>query len=136
MLELSEAKKALPSMLVSLLEELRHRGWILMRWGAAEEPELLAAFQRWAECTDVFVLRSEQSASSYRVPSTEHEDIIAPKHVLFQQHADSVTALRSILKMPPPGSPGAPDELRIAEPHCRMSAKMPSAITIRPLKQP
>lgn len=136
MLELSEAKKALPSMLVSLLEELRHRGWILMRWGAAEEPELLAAFQRWAECTDVFVLRSEQSASSYRVPSTEHEDIIAPKHVLFQQHADSVTALRSILRMPPPGSPGAPDELRIAEPHCRMSAKMPSAITIRPLKQP
>ena len=136
MLELSEAKKALPSMLVSLLEELRHRGWILMRWGAAEEPELLAAFQRWAECTDVFVLRSEQSASSYRVPSTEHEDIIAPKHVLFQQHADSVTALRSILRMPPPGSPGAPDGLRIAEPHCRMSAKMPSAITIRPLKQP
>lgn len=136
MLGISEAKKALPSMLVSLLEELRHRGWTLMRWGTAEEPELLAAFYRWDRCTDVFVLRSEQSASSYRVPSTEQEDIIAPKNVLFQQHADSVTALRSILRMPPPGAPGAPDELRIAEPHCRMSAKMPSAITVRPLKQP
>ncbi|WP_245976269.1 hypothetical protein [Amycolatopsis palatopharyngis] len=93
---------------VELLTELRSRKWVLYVFGPHDGPDLVAAVFQWPTCADVLILRGEDEASAYRVPTFPGTDVFTPDFVSWQYHASAAWALRAVLTLDPPGHPRAP----------------------------
>ncbi|WP_019852983.1 hypothetical protein [Actinopolyspora mortivallis] len=119
--------------LKDLLNELRRRKWTLIRWGPEHEPQLMAAMFRWQSCADVLILRSEEQASGYRVPTLDDRGIFNPDHVSYQYHASPLWTLRAILGLPEPGQPGSPLALEYPVRECFVPEYLPRPVLVRPL---
>lgn len=116
--------------LAELLCRLRQQHWTLIRWGDESAPELLAAVRKWPTCSDVFILRSENSASAYRSPPWT---VFGPPLVLFQVHSTPEKALRAVLNLPSPEDDMAPEDLEDALEGCRIPDGLPMPVVIRPM---
>jgi hypothetical protein len=125
-----EAMKSLS--LDELLGELRRRKWMLYLFGPKEQPTLYAATFQWAACADVFILRSENDATAYRVPTYPNTDVFLPEIVFWQYHGDPEWTLRAVLTIGVPGQADAPFEFLQAHPLCRIPHEIRQPVTIRP----
>lgn len=118
--------------LEELLEELRRRNWVLHLFGGREAPEIYAAVHRWPTCADVIVLRDEQRASAFRVPTFPGTDVFGPRVVTWQYHATPVWTLRAVLTLAEPGTPGAPLQALRPQPGCHIPLELRQDVVIRP----
>ncbi|GAA5110504.1 hypothetical protein GCM10025762_18440 [Haloechinothrix salitolerans] len=116
-----------------LLTELRRRKWTLFRWGEPAAPTLVAAVHQWDTCADVLILRSEDDATAFRVPTTQGSKPFAPEKVTYQYHSNALWTLRAILALPTPGSTGAPATIETPHANCCVPDRLPRPALIRPL---
>lgn len=116
-----------------LLRELRLRGWTLYRWGPADDPSLVVAAHAWENYADVVILRPDETASGYRVPTDEDADSFRPAAVSFQYHSEALWVLRAMLSLDPPRHPGGPAVLQTPHKSCVLPDDLPQPLTIRPL---
>lgn len=91
-----------------LFEQLRMRRWTLHVFGPRELPDLYVASLHWGGYSDVLILRSERSATAFRVAMYPGVDFLAPKEVVWQYHSAPTWTVRAVLAVPAPGLPGAP----------------------------
>jgi hypothetical protein len=91
-----------------LLRELRRRRWVLYVFGPKDGPDAVAYVFQWSMCPDVVILRGEDDASAYRVPTFPETDVFTPPLVSWQYHASAAWTLRAVLTIDPPGHPNAP----------------------------
>jgi hypothetical protein len=91
-----------------LLGQLRERRWTLHVFGPRESPDFISASLLWGGRADVIHLRSEKSATAYRMVLFPNADLFAPKEVEWQYHQAPTWTLRAILGLPAPGQHGAP----------------------------
>lgn len=118
--------------LADLLRELRRRRWTLYLFGPEDRPELYAATFQWATCADVIILRSEDDATAYRVPTYQNTDVFLPTLVSWQYHSAAVWALRAVLTIGAPGQADAPFELLKPHPKCLIPIEIRRPVTVRP----
>jgi hypothetical protein len=114
------------------LTELRRRRWMLYVFGPQDGPDLVAAVFQWPTSADVVLLRGEDDASAYRVPTFPDTDVFAPTLVSWQYHAPAAWALRAVLTIEPPGQPRAPSAVLRPEPLCSVPMEIRRPVTIRP----
>lgn len=125
--------KAMKSLsLDDLLGELRRRKWMLYLFGPNERPDLYAATFQWAACAEGFILRSENDATAYRVPTYPNTDVFSPGIVSWQYHGDPEWTLRAVLTIGVPGQADAPFEFLQPHPLCRIPIEIRRPATIRP----
>lgn len=115
-----------------LLNELRYRRWVLYMFGPKDGPDVVAYVFQWYMCADVVILRSENDASAYRVPTLPETDVFAPELVSWQYHASAAWTLRSVLTIDPPGHPRAPIAVLQPAPGCYVPMEQRRPVTIRP----
>ncbi|WET76869.1 hypothetical protein P3102_22460 [Amycolatopsis sp. QT-25] len=115
-----------------LLGELARRRWTVYLFGPKGAPELIAATFQWPTCADVLILRSQDRATAYRVPTSDDTDVFMPEIVFWQYHSDPEWTLRAVLTIGAPGHFDAP--LAILQPHplCRIPVAKRRPVTIRP----
>lgn len=116
-----------------LLGELRRRGGVLYVFGPKHGPEVVAHVYQWPSCADVVILRGEDDASAYRVPTLAGADVFAPVLVSWQYHSTAVWTLRAVLTLPPPGDEQAPIAVLRPDAQCFLPADLGRPITIRPM---
>ncbi|MEV0050589.1 hypothetical protein AB0H34_08870 [Saccharopolyspora shandongensis] len=120
--------------LKELLTELRLRGWTLIRWGPENTPQLMASmFQHPQDCADVFILRSQDQATAYRVPTPDSAGLFNPQAVAYQYHAPPLWTLRAILALPAPTHPQAPFCIQEPAHECFLPERLARPVLIRPL---
>lgn len=105
---------------------------MLYVFGPQHGPDLVAAVFQWPTSADVLLLRGEDDASAYRVPTFPDTDVFAPMLVSWQYHAAAVWALRAVLTIEPPGHPQAPSGVLRPEPLCSVPMEIRRPVTIRP----
>ena len=115
-----------------LLTELRRRKWVLYVFGPQDGPDVVAAVFQWSTCADVLILRGEDDASAYRVPTFPDTDVFSPELVSWQYHAPITWTLRAVLTIDPPGHPGAPMAILQPAPGCFVPMDVRRPVTIRP----
>lgn len=114
-----------------LLGELRLRRWTLHVFGASDAPDLYVASFSWKFRADVFILRSEKSATAFRVAIFPGTDILAPRMVEWQYHGLPDWALRAVLSLAEPGKPGAPSGAETSHPLCTVPPSLRRDVTTR-----
>jgi hypothetical protein len=114
-----------------LLAELRRRRWTLIRWGPADAPDLVAAFFRWDTCADVLILRTEDDATGYRVPTGDDAEMFNPRVISYQYHNNPLWTLRAMLSLPAPTAPYAMETPK--RPECVIPGNLAAPVVIRPL---
>ncbi|WP_232376396.1 hypothetical protein [Amycolatopsis aidingensis] len=115
-----------------LLAELRRRGWVLFVFGPKDSPEVVAHVFQWDTCADVVILRGEDDASAYRVPTFPDTDVFAPELVSWHYHASAAWTLRAVLTIDPPGHPDAPMGVLRPVPGCGVPMERRRPVSIRP----
>lgn len=115
-----------------LLTELRCRKWVLYVFGPHDGPDVVAAVFQWSTCADVLILRGEDDASAYRVPTFPDTDVFAPDFVSWQYHAPAAWTLRAVLTLDPPGHPRAPMAVLRPAAGCAVPIGLRRPVTIRP----
>lgn len=91
-----------------LLVELRLRHWMLHFFGPRGDLRAIGAVYQWETCADILILRTEDDASAFRVPTFPDTDVFEPAMVSWQYHASAMWTLRAVLTLEAPGTPGAP----------------------------
>jgi hypothetical protein len=81
---------------------------VLYVFGPKDGPDVVAYVFQWSMCTEVVILRGEDDASAYRVPTFPETDVFTPPLVSWQYHAFAAWTLRAVLTIDPPGHPNAP----------------------------
>lgn len=97
----------------ALLGLVKRRGFRMHAFDANRHgPGILAGDYRHSagDAIDVIVLYDQRSAAAWRAPIGE-KDEFAPSQVYWSLRGDSVSTLRALLLLPPPGMPEAPNEL-------------------------
>ncbi|HKN51002.1 MAG TPA: hypothetical protein VJX66_00810 [Amycolatopsis sp.] len=122
--------------LEELLNEVRRRKWVLHLFGGRESPEIYAAVFQWETCADVVILRDEDHATAFRVPTFPGTDVFDPGVVTWQYHATPVWTLRAVLALPAPGESGAPLQALRPQADCRIPIELRQGVTIRPTGTP
>lgn len=117
----------------ALLTELRRRRWNLHIFGPQDAPHIVGAVLRWRTCADVVILRGEDDASAYRLPTFDDTDVFEPLLVSWQYHAGAAWTLRAVLTIAAPGQPGAPLAVERAAPGCTVPSETRRSMTLRPL---
>ncbi|MEV7551969.1 hypothetical protein AB0N89_20310 [Amycolatopsis sp. NPDC089917] len=116
-----------------LLEELRRRRWTLYFFGDPKAPHLIAAMFQWEVCADVLILRGEEDATAYRVPTfREDDDVFLPGIVSWQYHSDPEWTLRAVLTIGVPGQADAPFALLRPDSLSKIPIELRRPVTIRP----
>ncbi|MBN9739521.1 hypothetical protein DMP23_00315 [Amycolatopsis sp. A1MSW2902] len=115
-----------------LFRELRYHKWTLYLFGRSDSPTLFAATFEWLTCTDVLIIRSEESATAYRTPRFPGTDVFRPTVVSWQYGADPVWTMRAVLTISPPGSADAPFQVLRPAPGSGVPADIGRPVTIRP----
>lgn len=118
------------------LEKLREEHWMLHLGGRdPRRPEWIAAHVQWRDCADVVIIRGEDSAVAFRMPTDETTDVLNPDRVTWVYGSDEsvVWVLRAVLSLPRPGSPHEPYCLVDAPPACRFPLEGRRPVTMRPL---
>jgi hypothetical protein len=101
------------------LEFVARDGWNFLYWPHWRDPQAVAAYRRWNGfgMTDVLALVHEEFAFAYRALVPDGEDFLAPEHVLYvAEGRQPVYIVRSILTLPGPVEPSAPDVVTAAPP--------------------
>ncbi|MBB5156978.1 hypothetical protein [Saccharopolyspora phatthalungensis] len=115
-----------------LLNELRRRGWVLYVFGPKDAPEAVAHVFQWDTCADVVILRDEDDATAYRLPTFPGTDVFAPELVSWHYHASTAWTLRAVLTIAPPGHPDAPMGVLRPVPACGVPIQIRRPVSIRP----
>lgn len=121
-----------PSETDALLSELRRQNWTLYVFGPQTSPEVVAAVFRWKTCADVVILRGENDATAYRVPTMLGADVFAPELVSWQYHSSAVWTLRAVLALAPAGDARAPMAVLRPDPLCFLPPELDRPVTVRP----
>lgn len=111
------------------LEMLRHRRWMLHLGGPDHRhPVWIAATLQWPTCADVVIIRSEEDATAFRVPTNDTTDLLHPGwgHL-------GLLGIGGVDTSHPPGSPGEPMFLMTAPEVCRIPRDGRRPVTTRPL---
>lgn len=117
-----------------LLGELRHRNWTLHIFGPSlASPDMYVATFEWKkhDRADVFILRSEHSASAFRTPVYPKADILAPTTVDWQYHGPPDWTLRAVLTIGIPGTAEAPNQSWPPHPQCTVPERYRERYTTR-----
>lgn len=115
-----------------LLNELRRRKWVLYVFGPREAPYAVSYVFQWETCADVVILRGEDDATAYRVPTFPNTDIFAPEVVSWQYHAPAAWTLRAVLTIEPPGHPDALMSVLRPDRGCCVPVDIRRPLSIRP----
>lgn len=110
------------------LEMLRQRRWTL-QCGV----DWMAAHWAWPDCADVVIIRDEDDATAFRMPTENNADVLDPAWVTWVYAAPAVWTLRAVLTLPVPGTPGEPVCLMTAPASCRVPRQGRRPVTVRRL---
>jgi hypothetical protein len=105
---------------------------VLYVFGPQDGPELVAAVFQWPTCADVLILRGEDDASAYRVPTFPDTDVFAPELVSWHYHSQAAWTLRAVLTIDPPGHARAPTGVLRPASGCFVPMEIRRSVTIRP----
>ncbi|MGV9364472.1 hypothetical protein [Amycolatopsis sp. NPDC003731] len=117
--------------LEDLLAKLRERRWTLHVFGPPDAPDLYASSVYWGGYTDVLLIRSEKSATAYRVPMLPGVDFLAPREVVWQYHSAPTWTVRAVLALPAPGLHGAPSKPERPNVLCKVPQELRQRRTTR-----
>ncbi|GAB3494876.1 hypothetical protein GCM10027521_43670 [Amycolatopsis cihanbeyliensis] len=105
---------------------------MLYVFGPKNAPEAVAHVFQWDTCADVVILRGEDDATAYRVPTFPDTDVFAPELVSWHYHASAVWTLRAVLTIDRPGHPDAPMGVLRPVPGCGVPMEIRRPVGIRP----
>ncbi len=114
-----------------LLNEMRERHWAFHYFGLRHDPKAIGAVYDWRTCADVVILRDEEDATAFRVPTFPDTDVFAPEMVSWQYHAAAAWTLRAVLTLPQPGAPGAPIGLLTPAEKCAVPQEWRRPMSVR-----
>ncbi|WP_367135720.1 hypothetical protein [Saccharothrix sp. HUAS TT1] len=107
-----ETERADTNLLGDWLEFVARDGYAFLYWPNWKTPDAVVAYREWRGLgiTDVISLVHEEFAFGYRALTPQGVDFLHPGHVLYvNEGAKPVHIVRSILTLPQPGHPAAPN---------------------------
>jgi hypothetical protein len=122
-----------------LAQLTRQRRWMAYYFGARDAPSSMAFTFDWrgSSCADVLLLRGEDDALAYRVPTDSGTEVLRPTLICWSYQGSALWTMRAVLSLHPPTHPQAPYLLYPAPNDYRIpNATTPQRLTIRPTAQP
>jgi hypothetical protein len=114
-----------------LLRAVVADGFTVYLCGGQHEPEAIVATYTWEDHVDFVVIKDQHDVSAARAKLSPDWDVFAPETVVWHYHGHARWALRAILDLPHPDSPGAPDEEHPAPAALRVPGEHLRSVSIR-----